>query len=268
MYFTSPGVKWWIASQGQDRTVLTVGRDTDPDALARRIASCISLKGRCRVLVAGGLAALNALTAVARADVLLKTNERALVMHVQYMSKVDPDQQMLGNVVWFYQLTILNARRSTKAPLTSTFPVQDLQPCPAVPHPPPNSLLLLLHRQQRPVQLPAGNHQLLLADGGSDGGQLRDAVVARVTTGLGCGADFVVSVVWKTLKQPAEQQMKAGDQQAYKLLVFSAELGRVSQGYVPPHAAAAAIAEGRERMRSLQQGGASQQLLQRQRDAI
>jgi hypothetical protein len=66
--------------------------------------------------------------------------------------------------------------------------VQELQPCPAIPRPPPNSVLLLLQRQQRPVQLPAGKHQLLLADSGSDGSQLRDAVIARVTRGLGCGA--------------------------------------------------------------------------------
>jgi hypothetical protein len=76
------------------------------------------------VLVAGGLAALNALTAAARADLLLQnTNGRTLVMHVQYMSKVDPSQQMIGNYVWYYQLTFLAARRGDRAPVTSTFPV-------------------------------------------------------------------------------------------------------------------------------------------------
>lgn len=65
-------------------------RTTDPRALAGHIATSITQKGRCRVLVAGGLAALNALQAIRSADVMLaRAWQQGLVMHVEFVTRTD-----------------------------------------------------------------------------------------------------------------------------------------------------------------------------------
>lgn len=75
-------------------------RTTDPKVLAGHIATSISQKGRCRVLTAGGLAALHALQAIRFADVVLaRAWEQGLVMHVELVTETEDawgQQQEMG----------------------------------------------------------------------------------------------------------------------------------------------------------------------------
>lgn len=92
----------------------TCSRTTDSKRLARTIAASLSMKGRCRIVTAGGIAVLNALTAVAMVEYLLRKSEnsRSLAMHVRARKRVE--QQVPGSsdwphVVMFYELTLLVA---------------------------------------------------------------------------------------------------------------------------------------------------------------
>lgn len=91
----------------------TSSRTTDAEKLAQSIASSLSLKGRCRIQSAGGIAALNALTAVALAEYLMRRSQgRSLAMHVGAKKRVE--QQVPGSTDWphvvmYYELTLLVA---------------------------------------------------------------------------------------------------------------------------------------------------------------
>jgi hypothetical protein len=66
------------------KCTLRAGRTTEPRVLAQQIAEAVTQKGRCRVLTAGGLAALHAVQAVRLADVVMaRAWQQGLVMHVE-----------------------------------------------------------------------------------------------------------------------------------------------------------------------------------------
>lgn len=95
---------------------LNASRHSDPPQLARLISSALTLKGRCRVNVAGGVAALNALTAVALAELLLmRSSGIGLAMHLQAVSKVEqlpPGSPRPTHTVRYYQLTLLVCKQT------------------------------------------------------------------------------------------------------------------------------------------------------------
>lgn len=104
----------------------TSSRTTDARKLAQIIASSLTTRGRCRICTAGGIAALNALTAVALAEYLVRKSQgKALAMHVGSKKRVEqqvPKSTDWPQVVSYYELTLLIADGDyDAAPATCVF---------------------------------------------------------------------------------------------------------------------------------------------------
>jgi hypothetical protein len=99
---------------------LNASRHSEPRKLAQLICSALTLKGRCRVCSAGGIAALHALTAVALSELMLMRSSggggsegfrpQGLAMHiraVQRREQLPEGSPLESHVVRYYELTLL-----------------------------------------------------------------------------------------------------------------------------------------------------------------
>lgn len=91
--------------------------------------------------------------------------------------------------------------------------LQRLQPCTAVPQPPPGSFVLHMQRVLRPLPLPRPAQLPLLADAHSDHVQLADALTRQLLHGQGCasvGALHLFLAAWCDIVLPLFLLLLAG----------------------------------------------------------